>query len=416
MPSESDWTADRFGGTTTRRHLLGWGAAGALAVGGCLDRAGSPSDTAETPTGTPLTDGGTSPTTTDEGEVIDLRELPGSEQGHVVRGEGKFPRFARYDDGTVFVATHRGSHKPAPDNSLQGFISTDGGRNWSDPREMFREQGIDPRSPAMGVRPDGVLYGAWRERQWDEPSNSRVAFYRSEDRGREWTFVTEIEIPDDNAVGHPYGRLLFDDGHIYAPIYTISDSRALMDTRLFVGEEGGSSWEQRAIIQSGTGEAGGNETFLTRRPNSDLLAFYRDHRLDERSLRAKVWVATSDDDGHTWSDPTRLTDRGEHPAATVFLDDDVLLCLYSHRNPPFGVRGHVSLDGGRTWRDDLELIVDDSRTHWDCGYPTATVVDGGETLLIAWYVNDDGADDLDQRRQCRTLRVDRADVVGSVRK
>jgi hypothetical protein len=362
-----------------------------------------------TPMNKPIADGGRDGSTTPSTHTVDLRELPGSEQGHVVRGEGKFPRFARYDDGTVFVATHRGSHTPGPDNSLQGFISTDGGRNWSDPREMFREQGIDPRSPAMGVGPDGVLYGAWRERQWDEPSNSRVAFYQSEDRGREWTFVTEIEIPDDNAVGHPYGRLLFDDGRIYVPIYTISDSRSVMDSRLFVGNDEGTSWQQRAIIREGA-----NETFLTRRPGGQLLALYRDNQPDVKSIREKVWMTTSDDDGHTWRDPTPLTDRGEHPAEAVFLDDETLLCLHGHRTSPYGVRGRVSPDGGRTWRDDLELLVDDTWRDPDCGYPTAEVVDGDETLLIAWYVNDDGSDELDRDRQCRTLRVDLPELLGAV--
>jgi hypothetical protein len=69
------------------------------------------------------------------------------------------------------------------------------------------------------------------------------------------------------------------------------------------------------------------------------------------------------------------------------------------------VRGRVSPDGAErggtiwscssnTWRD------------YEGGYPTCELVDGNETLLIAGVVNDDGSDELDRDRQCRTLRVD----------
>lgn len=94
----------------------------------------------------------------------------------------------------------------------------------------------------------------------------------------------------------------------------------------------------------------------------------------------------------------------EHPAEAIFLDDATLLCLYSHRHEPFGVRGKISHDAGRSWREDLVLLIDDTWLHADCGYPTVEIV-GGEELLIARYVNDDQSTELQRDRQCRTLRV-----------
>ena len=336
-----------------------------------------------------------------ERRLIDLRNLPGSEQGHVVKGEGKFPRFARFDDGAVFVATHRGSHQSARSNSLQGFVSTDGGRTWSEPREMFYKPGIDPRSPAVGVGPDGVLYAGWRERKWDDPADSRVAFYRSEDRGRNWTFVSEINLPDETRVGHPYGKLLIDNDRILIPVYTIAKTgKGPMDSRLFVSNDRGESWHQQSIIQEGA-----NETFVTRRPNGDVLAFYRDNHPDIRGIEEKLWLRVSQDAGQTWGEAVRLTTAGQHPAEAVCLDNRTWVCFYSHRTKPFGVRARVSDDAGHTWRGDIELMVDDTWTHFDCGYPTAELVDDGDTLLIAWYVNNDKPEDLQRDRQCRMLRV-----------
>lgn len=335
-------------------------------------------------------------------KLLDLRELPGSEQGYVVKGEGKFPRFAQYADGAVFVATHRGSHQPGRDNSLQGFVSTDGGRTWSAAREMFHQPGIDPRSPAVGVGPDDVLYAGWRERTWDDPAESRVAFYCSEDRGKGWTFVGEVTLPDADRVGHPYGKLLFANNRIFMPVYTIAKSgNGVMDSRLMVSDDGGVNWQQQGIIQTGA-----NETFVMRGRSGDILAFYRDNQPGIRSIEEKLWLCISKDEGRTWGKSAQLTDKGQHPAEAVFLDEQTLLCFYSHRNKPFGVRARVSHDAGRTWREDIELVVEDTWTHYDCGYPTIELVDDGATLLIAWYVNRDGSGNLERDRQCRTLRLD----------
>ena len=344
-------------------------------------------------------------------QLIDLRELPGAETGHIAKGEGKFPRFAQFPDGAVFVATHRGKHQPARDNSLEGFVSTDGGRTWSPPQEMFYEPGIDPRSPAVGVGPDGVLYAGWRERKWDDPADSRVAFYRSEDRGRSWEFVSEIQIPENDRVGHPYGKLLFDGDRTFIPVYTAAkNGKGVMDSRLFVSDDRGKTWRQRSIIQSGA-----NETFFMRRPNGNWLAFYRDNQPDVRTIEEKLWLRVSEDDGQTWGEATPLTRAGEHPAEAIFLDDETLVCFYGHRNEPFGVRARVSHDAGRTWRDDIELVVDDTWTHYDCGYPTTELVDDGQTLLIAWYVNKDGSKNLERDRQCRQLRIPRKALLEKIK-
>lgn len=333
--------------------------------------------------------------------LIDLRNLPGSESGFVVKGEGKFPRFAKYEDGTLFVATHRGTHQLGKDNSLQGFLSADGGRTWSEPRTMFRQHGIDPRSPAVGVGPDGVLYAGWRERRWDDATNSRVAFYKSDDQGLSWQFVSEVTMPDDRRLGQTYGKLRFTtERETLLCVYTADKERkGPMDSRLFVSEDQGRTWTQRSIIRRGA-----NETSLVSCPDGSLLAIYRNNEPGVPGMAESLWATRSDDGARTWQEPVPVTEAREHPAEAVFLDDDVLLCCYSHRHEPFGVRAKISLDAGRMWRDDVELLVDDTWSRADCGYPTVEIV-RNDTLLIAWYVNEDHPVRLDRERQCRTLHV-----------
>jgi hypothetical protein len=325
-------------------------------------------------------------------KVIDLRALEGGETGFVVKGEGKFPRLAQFPDGTLYIATHRGTHQPDPENSLQGLVSLDGGRTWSGPRPMFRKHGIDPRSPALGVGPDGILYAGWRERDWQDAFDSRVAFYRSEDRGGRWEFVSEVRVPDSERVGHPYGKLLFDGDRTLMCVYTVAeDSAEPMDSRLFETRDGGRSWRQLSVISENA-----NETAMHRRRDGSLVAIYRDDG------PAGLWSRLSGDGGRTWGPARTVSRPGEHPAETVSLSGRVL-CFYGRRHRPFGVRARVSEDEGLSWRDDVVLVADDTCASPDCGYPTVARTGDGH-VFVAWYVNSDQPEDLNAERQCRYLR------------
>lgn len=70
---------------------------------------------------------------------------------------------------------------------------------------MFKQEGFDPRSAAIGVGRDSILYAGWRERCPIDPFDSRVAFYRSEDYGQTWIFVSEVAT-DEGRVCHRYGK------------------------------------------------------------------------------------------------------------------------------------------------------------------------------------------------------------------
>ena len=342
---------------------------------------------------------------------IDLRGLAGSQTGAVARGEGKFPRLARFADGTLFVATHRGTHQFGVENALYGFSSSDGGHRWDGPFAMHDEPGIDPRSLAVGVGPDDVLYAGWHENRGAQRDDSRVAFHRSLDGGRAWERIGVLDLGDPDRFGHwqPFGKLLFEeDGAILMHCYVYprrqpAETTEGQDAHLYESRDGGATWSLRAVIAKAA-----NESSIIRRSDGSLLAVSRTAESPPHLI-----ALTSDDGGRTWACQGAVSGDWEIPGECVQLQAGPLLCFFGRRHPPFGVRARVSDDEGRSWRDDVELVIDDSWPTRDCGYPTVELAPGGP-LVIAWYVNNDDPVDVRAERQCRWLLVDPAALVAAM--
>ena len=340
---------------------------------------------------------------------IDLRELPEAEFGYVCKGEGKFPRMVQFSDGTLFVTTHRGTHKPGPNNAQYGFRSADGGRTWEGPFALCDRPGIDPRSPAIGVAPDGTLCAGWKELPFERQDESEVVFQRSPDRGEHWELVGVVAMPEKNRLGHTYGKLLFeDDGAILMHVYTFPSPGATgckraMDSRLFESADHGATWQRRGLIAERA-----NETAIIRRRDGALLAAARTDERDPRLI-----ALTSSDDGRTWTAHGPITGPREIPAELLRLSNGWLVCFYGQRNPPYGVCAKVSFDDGETWADDFDLLVEDSWPTRDCGYPTAELLSNG-AVVVAWYVNSDGPASLREERQCRRLRFPEKALIDAI--
>ena len=331
--------------------------------------------------------------------LIDLREAPGAEPGHICKSEGKFPRMVQFPDGTLFVTTHRGTHKVGPANAQYGFRSADGGRTWEGPFALCDRAGVDPRSPAIGVAPDGTLCAGWKELPLDWPEESEVVFYRSADRGETWRRVGVADVPGKDRLGHTFGKLVFEeDGVILMHVYTFAKGEAERQTApreswLLESSDGGATWAPRGKIADDA-----NETSVIRRRDGSLLAAVRACGAEGQRLI----TVTSTDGGRVWGARQAITGVHEIPGGWLKLSEGRLVCFYGHRNPPYGVRGRISFDEGETWREDVTLVVDDTWPTRDCGYPTAERLPDG-TCVVAWYVNHDDPEDVLEQRQCRRL-------------
>ena len=94
-------------------------------------------------------------------------------------------------------------------------------------------------------------------------------------------------------------------------------------------------------------------------------------------------VVASTDQGRTWQTRSRAFDHNNNPASLVDLGDGRLVVVYGYRGKPYGIRGKVSTDAGRTWSD--EYILRDDAREWDLGYVRATKRPDGRVLIIYYY-------------------------------
>jgi hypothetical protein len=62
-----------------------------------------------------------------------------------------------------------------------------------------------------------------------------------------------------------------------------------------------------------------------------------------------------------------------------------LICTYSYRFEPYGIRAMVSEDGGKTWSEGTQIFTCEEKT-WDLGYPTTVELNDG-SLLTVFYAH-----------------------------
>lgn len=234
--------------------------------------------------------------------------------------------------------------------------SVDGGKTWSDRRTVNL-----PKLPPLAARApmaeldDGTLLlqandlsrGVGAPRDW-----ARVFCLRSSDGGKTWS----------DAVLVADGREL--RTHFLEPSLIRLRSGRLISMLRTRGEGRGA--DER--VGAGTKAIGGM---------ADYFGY--------------LFQTVSDDDGRTWSEPKKTPMWG-FPGHILELEDGRLLCTYSHRRKPFGIRGTLSLDGGKTWNIAEEIIIRDDGGTWDMGYPCSIQLPDGK-VLVAYYFDDaDGAE------------------------
>ena len=96
-----------------------------------------------------------------------------------------------------------------------------------------------------------------------------------------------------------------------------------------------------------------------------------------------TYQSVSTDGGRTWTEPVALLDRfGGSPPHLFKTSDGILLCTYTQRHAPCGIKVMFSLDDGKTWDTGYDLYVNENMV--DIGYSSTVELPSGE-LLTAFY-------------------------------
>ena len=355
------------------------------------------------------------------------------------------PRLDHLDDGRLAVGQPIRYH--AAHHSLAGWVtlvSVDEGRTWKETDDptipynwptMEREK-PDPLADARErldryarIMPDGSYLcagGSWKEtwpaerraeaeglgvRVNDHAGDKSVVIVdrntmfvqRSTDKGKTWT-RKEWKVPNMYCIGSHqwHGHHSLSDGTILVPIY---GQHSNGDWRTYVWRSGdqGKTWRLRAMGTNAPGSYAGETAFVEVSPGC-VLAHSRVEK-GERYL-VQMW---SEDAGLTWSEPVRTDIRtGQDPADLIKLRDGRILCTYTYRYEPMGIRAVLSNDGGETWdmgnviilRDDGSTpsklpragTADHERVYigGDVGYPGSTQLSDGSILTVYYITTPDG--------------------------
>lgn len=323
-------------------------------------------------------------------------QLPNVQHGEVFFEEGRFGGWPANNGAWVwgdeivtgFTLGHfdfdkKDGHPIArdkPSGPMQAR-SRDGGVTWAIERPSFiKEEG--------GERPTQTLT---KPLNFTNPNSAlRLAgnkFYYSPDRARTWE--GPFELP---SFGRP-GLLARTDYVVYgkhdvmAFLATEKDGGGEGWTCAIRTKDGGLTWQHQGWIGEQPGEGGYAIMPSTiRLENGALLSIVRNRK---RPDGKSVWFLNSyisTDEGRDWyklMEP--WIDNAGNPPAMIRLADRRIALTYGWRTKPYGIRGRISADEGRTWGE--EFIIRGDGGGWDLGYPR-TVQRADGKVVTMYYFND----------------------------
>lgn len=194
----------------------------------------------------------------------------------------------------------------------------------------------------------------------------------SKDNGKTWVNNKTVNLEEFGHIGECFpGSVVLPDDTILVPFYAVKKGGASPD-RYTLGKSAvyvlrstdkGKNWQLIKIPES----TGLNETFLLYHPSGRVIAL----------MRAGISCSVSDDRGKTWS-PAKQTGMNGAPMSAICLKSGNLLCTYTHRPFPAGVRATLSYDRGESWDVANEKILrDDALPESYIGGPGSVQLDDG---------------------------------------
>jgi len=102
-----------------------------------------------------------------------------------------------------------------------------------------------------------------------------------------------------------------------------------------------------------------------------------------------MYQTTSEDGGITWSEAEPLGFHGS-PPHLIKHSSGIIICAYSFREKPYGIRVMLSRDNGQSW--EYNYILRDDGIHPDLGYPSSVELADG-SIITMYYQKLNSADE-----------------------
>lgn len=128
-----------------------------------------------------------------------------------------------------------------------------------------------------------------------------------------------------------------------------------------------------------------SEPYAIELEKDHVLCHIRMDRWDEHGCFT-LYQTESYDGGRTWTVPSQVFGKDEGAPSHLYMHSSgVLICAYSYRFDPYGIKVMFSADGGKTWDQDHRVFTSEFKT-WDLGYPTTVELKDG-SLLTVFYAH-----------------------------
>jgi len=336
----------------------------------------------------------------------------GFEHGIVVTRPGQmygWPGIAQVRGEELLVSASERKHHVDPSGREVVMRSTDGGKTWGPPLEIFDSE-LDDRDQNLLRMPDGRILSTWFiSEHFTKPGSVREEWraraervtermrdellggwlLRSSDGGYTWE-KQATRIP----AGMHAGPSLLSDGRIiYLGPRKLSDKLMNRGYRMDVNvsADAGATWETIAEIPC---ELHGDppctyldENHVLEASPGHIIAMFRNENQDDRYL----YQSDSYDGGKTWTQAKRTAIWG-HPPYLTKLANGVILCSSGHRREPFSIRAVASYDEGKTWDTDNTIVIYEWKARLDMGYPVTLEIEPGRLITVYYGARsvDDG--------------------------
>ena len=327
-------------------------------------------------------------------------------------------------DGTAFAAS-------ILDDGLRVYRSRDGGRNWQQASITAESRNIDRAyltvDDSKSAFSGRVYVHAYRQ---SKNPPALVLFYASTDNGQRFPKLIENQATEFPKPWYfPANGVVSDDGTFFGLLAELDDTRRNMSyktdaasapqatnatLRIFASRDGGQSLDSVGKIPgvyydwrvAQLSMAGLAIDRSTGPHHGRLYAIWPDARLDHRT---QIFLAHSDDQGRSWSEPMVVSDDdlgiSPNPAANHFMPAIAVnrrgivgITWYDRRDNPdnFGywVRFRASMDGGANWlpstRISPEVHKASEDTRKNSGDTAGLAADAGGDFHPAWVDNRTG--------------------------
>ncbi len=220
----------------------------------------------------------------------------------------------------------------------------------------------------------------------------KVFLQWSDDQGASWQ-RREWGVPRARRIlGFPRPACLA-DGTILVPAYDELTSREIGTTYIIrITDQ-----SHCELIEMPPASHNGNEFAVIEISPGIVLAHIRDTEGLAEGYLHESW---SYNGGRSWSRPLQ-TEIWGYPPHLLKLNDGRILCVYSYRRDPMGIRAVLSDDGGRTWDMKNEVVLrDDAVARWgnplggncpgDLGYPLSVQLPDGTIFTTYYFIESDG--------------------------